>query len=178
MTLKTHGTTSLSLGFMLSSIYANYANNLSSSSSGFSLGVAGAIVLGTFAGGMLHDFDHNESNLYSDYADMHWEDALEHRGPVHTLFYTIGVNIPFAIIYTILTMITSWNLTWLIALSAGLSIGCVWHLFEDSLTPKGVMWLWPITIYRFRIPIIKNIITEKIFEIIVSTIFLAISISL
>lgn len=64
-----------------------------------------------------------------------------HRGIVHTPVFAA-----FAMLVVYLVMHRRW-------VSASLGIGILSHLYLDTLTPMGVMWLYPVTAERFSLEI-------------------------
>lgn len=167
MTLKTHFETGLGFSLLLGgrAVQEIDAMNISPVSK---LGILGAVVIGILAGSVYSDIDLDGSKLNAEDVDLHWENKLDHRGVVHTLINVVGVALPFLLLAFVLEKITSFDLTWITVLGLSMSIGCIWHMILDSLTPKGIMWLYPITAHRFRIPLIKNYATERIFRILVT----------
>jgi membrane-bound metal-dependent hydrolase YbcI (DUF457 family) len=61
--------------------------------------------------------------------------SLHHRGPLHSLLFTLGV--------TTVACLTLWWfwLPWIWGLAFGW--GWLWHILADGLTKEGVPFLWP-----------------------------------
>jgi membrane-bound metal-dependent hydrolase YbcI (DUF457 family) len=61
--------------------------------------------------------------------------SLHHRGPLHSLYFTLGV--------TTVTCVVSWAfwLPWTWGLAFGW--GWLWHILADGLTEQGVPFFWP-----------------------------------
>ncbi|MFT4144396.1 MAG: metal-dependent hydrolase [Mobilitalea sp.] len=171
MTLKTHFETGIGLSLLLGGMLIQkiYFMDISSASK---IGILGAILIGVTAGSVYPDFDRDESNLNEKDLNLRWENKLDHRGVVHTLINAVGVALPFLLLDFMLSKVTSLDLTWIAILGLSMSVGCIWHMILDSLTPDGIMWLYPITRYRFRIPLIKNSATERLFRILVTGAFI------
>ncbi|SHO53412.1 metal-dependent hydrolase [Anaerocolumna xylanovorans] len=167
MTLKTHFETGIGLSLLLggSAIQKIDVMNISPASK---LGIMAAIVVGVAAGSVYPDIDLDESNLNAEDVDLHWENKLDRRGVVHTMINVVGVAFPFLLIAFVLGKVTSLDFTWIAVLGLSMSVGCIWHMLVDTLTPDGIMWLYPITVYRFRIPLINNCTIERIFRILVT----------
>lgn len=135
---------------------------------GLAIANTAMIIIGITAGSVYPDIDLNSSNLNGEAMSMEWEGSLDHRGIVHTLINVLGIVAVFTIPALLLRMFEL-DASWLITLGLSMAIGCIGpHMMLDSLTPKGVMWLYPFTVFRFRIPIIKNYATERIFRILVT----------
>jgi inner membrane protein len=69
----------------------------------------------------------------------------QHRGLLHSL---IGVALTTGILLGYLAMIffwLDWPLVLLPAFGVAFFAGCVFHLLEDTCTPSGVAWLFPIS---------------------------------
>lgn len=169
MTEKTHGTSGIAFGLAAAGAYApNIIEKTANGPSIMSVVALGLITFGIFAGSLYPDIDHSESILNGDEFMMDWEEKLEHRGVTHTIINAFGVLLPFAIVFALIKLFTNWNTEPLIAFAASFAVGCLWHMVLDSFTPKGVMWLYPITLFRFRIPIVRNYISELIFALVVN----------
>lgn len=176
MTLKTHATTSLALGLALSGIYmqynynAEYFNRISEiANSGENmiqlitgLAPAAVVLTGIMAGGIFPDIDHDESLIYGE-LNMSWEEKFDRRGIVHTLVNVIGITLPFILLYMF-----AGGSEMVLTLGLSMSTGCVFHMLLDIFTDQGIMWLYPITRHRFRIPIITNYFVERLFRFIIS----------
>ena len=171
MTLKTHFETGIGLSLLLGGMLIEkiYFMDISSASK---IGILGAILIGVTAGSVYPDFDRDESNLNEKGLNLRWENKLDHRGVVHTLINAVGVALPFLLLDFMFSKVTSLDLTWIAILGLSMSVGCIWHMILDSLTPNGIMWLYPITMHRFRIPLIKNSATERLFRILVTGAFI------
>lgn len=89
-----------------------------------------------------------------------WDGLFDHRQELHTLVNAIGSALPFLLIYGILS-IFGLKLPWLLAMGAGMSLGCIWHMIIDTFTPQGIMWLYPLTRKRFSIPLVRSGKTES-----------------
>ena len=192
MTLKTHVTTGLSLGFALSGLYANYmVNNISEFGVPVSLDNkyfvfrALCIIIGTVAGAAYPDIDHKDSLLYTNGEETEWEENLGGRGDVvHTIFpNAFGVMIPFLLLEFIANKIglarLGINLDWLVLLGVAMAVGIVWHLIGgDLFTPEGVMLFYPFSKCRVKIPIVKEYAVERIYRWIVSAALLFLSIKI
>lgn len=169
MTVKTHGVTGIALGLTIAgATLPQYVNIATSHDNLVTIGTMAAIILGTFAGAMYPDFDNDSSMLYADEVYVSWKSKLSHRGVTHTLFNTIGVVNPFIIIFALLKAFVSWNPKWVLTLGASFCIGCLFHIIEDTFTTKGVMWAYPITSSRYKIPLVKNYFDELVFGTIVT----------
>jgi membrane-bound metal-dependent hydrolase YbcI (DUF457 family) len=61
--------------------------------------------------------------------------SLHHRGPLHSLYFTLGV--------TTVACVVSWAfwLPWTWGLAFGW--GWLWHILADGLTEQGVPFFWP-----------------------------------
>lgn len=166
MTLKTHFETGIGLALLISGIGVPTIDAMDISDAS-KIGILAAILVGVTAGSVYPDIDLDESNLNAEDVALHWENKFDHRGIVHTLV-NLGLVLPFLLFSKILSQLTSLDVTWITVLGLSMGAGCVWHMLLDSLTTKGIMWLYPITGYRFRIPIIKNYTIERIFRILVT----------
>ncbi|MFV0362702.1 MAG: metal-dependent hydrolase [Suipraeoptans sp.] len=171
MTLKTHFETGIGLSLLIGGM-AIQKIDVMDISAGSKLGIMAAILVGVTAGSVYPDIDLEESNLNADDMMMRWESKLDHRGIVHTLINVAGIVLPFALLNLLLKTVTPFDVTWITVLGLSMSVGCVWHMLLDSMTPNGISWLYPLTRFRFKIPIIRNHFTERIFRIIVTSIFL------
>jgi membrane-bound metal-dependent hydrolase YbcI (DUF457 family) len=61
--------------------------------------------------------------------------SLHHRGPLHSLYFTLGVT-------TVACMVFWWAwLPWTWGLAFGW--GWLWHILADGLTEQGVPFFWP-----------------------------------
>ena len=192
MTLKTHVTTGLPLGLVISGLYANYmANNIDEFDMIVSLDNkqfvfrALCIIVGIVAGATYPDLDHNDSALYVMGESTEWEENLGGRGNiVHTIFpNAIGVMIPFLLLASIADKMDlarlGINLDWLVLLGVAMAFGIVWHLIGgDLFTPEGVMLFFPFSKYRVKIPIVKTYSYERIFRWSVSAVLLFLSIKI
>lgn len=167
MNLKTHFETGIGLSLLLGGMAIQKIDvmNVSPASK---IGIMGAIIVGVTAGSVYDDIDRDGSNLNAENVDMHWENNFDHRGIIHTLINVIGVALPFLLITWVLNKLTTVDTMWVGVLGLSMGVGCIWHMLLDTLTPKGIMWLYPITVHRFRIPIIKTNGTERIFRILVT----------
>lgn len=187
MTLKTHVTTGLSLGLVLSGLYANYmVNNISEFEVQVSLDNkyfvfrALCIILGTVAGAAYPDIDHKDSLLYTNGEETEWEENLGGRGDVvHTIFpNAFGVMIPFCLLAFVFGKI-GLNADWLTMAGISMAVGIVWHLIGgDLFTPEGVMLFYPFSKCRVKIPIVKTYAVERIYRWIVSAALLFLSIKI
>lgn len=166
MTLKTHFETGIGLSMLIGGMAYQHIDAMNISDSA-KLGILGAILIGITAGSVYPDIDLNGSNLNAENIRLQWESNFDHRGIVHTLV-NIGLTLPFLLLWKVLSILTPFNFTWVAVLGISMVLGCLWHMVLDSLTPKGIMWLYPLTVFRFRIPIIRNYATERIFRIIVT----------
>lgn len=171
MTTKTHLETGMVLSLVASGLATEKLSVMDISPLS-KIGAMAAIVVGITAGSIYPDIDHNGSNLNTCDVKMGWESKLDHRGVVHTLINSIGILLPFMLLNLLLKAVTSLNTIVVSILGVSMSIGCVWHMMLDTLTPKGIMWLYPFTLYRFRIPIIKSYTTERLFRIVVTAVLL------
>lgn len=190
MTLKTHVTTGLPLGLVISGLYATHiANHASDFSMSVSLDdktfvfSALCVVVGTVAGATYPDIDHKDSLLYTNGEETEWEENLGGRGDiVHTIFpNVIGVLMPFLLITRIAQNLgLKWlglNLEWLAPMGIAMAIGMIWHLIGgDMFTPSGVMLFYPFSKCRVKIPIVKTYAVERIFRWLVSAALLFLSI--
>lgn len=171
MTLKTHFETGIVLSLLLGGMAIQKIDAMSITA-GSKITVLSAILVGVTAGSVYPDIDFDKSNLNANDVDLQWESKFDHRGVIHTLVNVVGVSLPFFLLFRILTKVTSLDLTWIFTLGLSMAVGNTWHMMLDSLTPKGIMWLYPVTVYRFRIPIIRNYTTERIFRILVTGVML------
>lgn len=168
MTLKTHFEVGIASSLLASGMYLNYISPMlvdGSINGEMVVANTAMIIIGITAGSVYPDIDLRKSNLNSEDVDMEWENNFGHRGIVHTLINAIGLLAIFTL-PALLMKNFIFDASWLMTLGISMAIGCIGpHMILDSLTPKGIMWLYPITMYRFRIPIIKNYTTERIFRI-------------
>ena len=169
MTIKTHATTAMALSMIVSGVAANYIYMENPvfydlNPKKLYIGVA-HIAICIIAGAIYPDVDHDES-LLSDFSfsDFEWEDKLERRGIVHTIFpNAFGVLIPFLLLNALL------DNQWIIRMGLAFSVGTIWHLIGgDIFTPEGIMLFYPFTRHKFKIPIIKTYEAERIYRFIVS----------
>lgn len=167
MTLKTHFETGIGMSLLLGGMAIPKIDAMDITD-GSRLGILAAIIIGVTAGSVYSDIDFIGSKLNAEDVNLGWAYNFDHRGIVHTLINAIGVSLSYLLLAWILSRVTTFDTTWIAVLGLSICIGCIYHMLLDSLTPKGVMWLYPITVYRFRIPIIKNYNTERIFRIIVT----------
>lgn len=171
MKLRTHATTSLALSFCVGGVCAKAILGTNPELVGGIIPVlcVGTAILGTFAAGIAPNYDTEKSDLCEcdGTYGMIWEQNLDRRGLTHTLLGAVGYSgLLFGILYLILSLFTSMNLTWLLTLMAGTFVGYLWHMVADTLTPQGIMWLYPVIKYPFRIPLIRDTFTELVFELI------------
>jgi membrane-bound metal-dependent hydrolase YbcI (DUF457 family) len=167
MTLKTHFETRIGLALLISGICGPTIDAMDISDAS-KIGILAAILVGVTAGSVYPDIDLAESNLNAENVMLHWENNFDHRGIVHTLINVIGVSLPFLLMAWVLNRVTTFDTTWIIVLCLSMSAGCVKHMLEDTFTPKGILWLYPFSMHRFRIPFIRNYVTERIFRILVT----------
>ena len=61
--------------------------------------------------------------------------SLHHRGPLHSILFTLGVTIFSSLILRALGLHWTWGLA--------LGWGWLWHILADGLTEQGVPFFWP-----------------------------------
>lgn len=176
MTLKTHFQTGIGLSLLLGGM-AIQKIDVMDITPGAKIGLMISMLVGITAGSVYPDIDCDETNLNAEEVSLQWESKFDHRGIIHTLINVVGVSLPFLLLTYLLNKVSSIDTTWFAVLGISMSIGCVWHMLLDTLTPKGIMWLYPITVYRFRVPIVRNYIVERFFRIIVTGILLYLAVS-
>jgi membrane-bound metal-dependent hydrolase YbcI (DUF457 family) len=62
--------------------------------------------------------------------------SLHHRGPLHSLLFTLGVTLIACAILAVLRKPWEWGLVF--------GWGWAWHILADGLTTEGVPLCWPI----------------------------------
>lgn len=142
------------------------------------------IGLGVIGGSMCPDIDDPDSlinNSFQEDEPIYME--IPHRKYTHVPLAAIASVIPFALL-TLLAYRCDWNeplRMLIIGFGIGTVVGWFKHLIEDTFTPAGIMWLWPISsryfsLYRSKRP--KNegeymLPNEKVYSVICGIIGLA-----
>ena len=140
--------------------------------------IGGAIVwIATFTGGMYPDIDSEKNTILGD--SLSYNKIFFHRFEIHTPMMAILTAVPYLIISLVIAFFRGFDFVSQFAAMTGLSMvaGYITHLFLDSFGPEGIMWLYPFSKKKFRIPIIlkKGSIIPKVFEIIFVTGFVYIA---
>lgn len=168
MTLKTHLETGIALGLLISGTAIPRIDALNASN-GSKLGIMVALAVGIIAGSIYPDIDLDESNLVeTDNSIIEWEKHFGQRHVIHTLINAVGVCLPFLFMFWVLNKALPWDVRWIKVLGLAMGVGCVWHMVLDTFTPKGIMWLYPLTRIHIRIPIIRNYFVERLFRIVLT----------
>jgi membrane-bound metal-dependent hydrolase YbcI (DUF457 family) len=68
--------------------------------------------------------------------------SLHHRGPLHSLIFTIAVAVAACLIFTAFKQSWTWGLVF--------GWGWLWHILADGLTKEGVPFFWPINDERMH----------------------------
>jgi inner membrane protein len=124
---------------------------------GFDVVVLGALVVGS----VLPDLDHPRGLIYSLLGVPVWLRrgvcrVVGQRGILHSLLVAVVVLV---LGYLIFSVVLGFGL----AVSFGLFVGYLSHLFLDSLTVRGVAWLLPFSHKRVRFVIGTGSMIERIF---------------
>ena len=61
--------------------------------------------------------------------------SLHHRGPLHSLIFTLAVTIATCVTFTAFKQPWTWGLVF--------GWGWLWHVLADGLTKEGVPFFWP-----------------------------------
>jgi membrane-bound metal-dependent hydrolase YbcI (DUF457 family) len=61
--------------------------------------------------------------------------SLHHRGPLHSLYFTLGVTTIACVVFWWLWQPWTWGLAF--------GWGWLWHILADGLTEQGVPFFWP-----------------------------------
>jgi membrane-bound metal-dependent hydrolase YbcI (DUF457 family) len=61
--------------------------------------------------------------------------SLHHRGPLHSLIFTLAVTIATCVTFSVLKQCWCWGLVF--------GWGWFWHILADGLTKEGVPFFWP-----------------------------------
>jgi len=93
-------------------------------------------------GSLLPDIDHPESKLGRILLPISYliNNFVGHRTLTHSIFVITILFFASIIIWGMNTIIV------------GLTLGCMFHVAGDMLTPSGVCLLYPINKKRFKIP--------------------------
>jgi len=132
------------------------------------------VAAGAAIGSLLPDIDHTKSKISNKNVGTSITSHIvsiffKHRGFLHT---PVFLAILFVAVYALAGMLSALDvLPEAIAhelpvfyLTAAVTLGALSHLILDSLTPGGIMWLWPVSKKRISFaPIRTNSIAEKIF---------------
>jgi membrane-bound metal-dependent hydrolase YbcI (DUF457 family) len=62
--------------------------------------------------------------------------SLHHRGPLHSLLFSLGVTIAACFIFALSGQSWAWGLYF--------GWGWLWHILADGLTKEGVPFFWPL----------------------------------
>ena len=122
------------------------------------------VAAGALVGSLLPDIDHTRSkisnkNIITNTISHLVSIFFKHRGFLHT---PVFLAILFVVIYVGVGMIPVRISAF--HLAAAILLGALSHLILDSLTPGGIMWLWPFTKKKINFASIKtSSISERIF---------------
>jgi membrane-bound metal-dependent hydrolase YbcI (DUF457 family) len=61
--------------------------------------------------------------------------SLHHRGPLHSIYFTLGVTTVACVVFWWLWLPWAWGLAF--------GWGWLWHILADGLTEQGVPFSWP-----------------------------------
>jgi membrane-bound metal-dependent hydrolase YbcI (DUF457 family) len=61
--------------------------------------------------------------------------SLHHRGPLHSLYFTLGVTTVACVVFWAFWLPWAWGLAF--------GWGWLWHILADGLTEQGVPFFWP-----------------------------------
>ena len=61
--------------------------------------------------------------------------SLHHRGPLHSLIFTLAITMVAIVVFTVLGQSWGWGLVF--------GWGWLWHILADGLTKEGVPFFWP-----------------------------------
>jgi membrane-bound metal-dependent hydrolase YbcI (DUF457 family) len=61
--------------------------------------------------------------------------SLHHRGPLHSLYFTLGVTTVACVVFWWFWLPWAWGLAF--------GWGWLWHILADGLTEQGVPFFWP-----------------------------------
>jgi membrane-bound metal-dependent hydrolase YbcI (DUF457 family) len=68
--------------------------------------------------------------------------SLHHRGPLHSLYFTLGVTTVVCVIFWAFWLPWAWGLAF--------GWGWLWHILADGLTEQGVPFFWPFNDKRLH----------------------------
>lgn len=104
-----------------------------------------------FLGILFPDIDNASSKLGRKVKPIAWilQHTVGHRGIFHSLILGLAISYAFFAIN--------------ISLAIGFLIGYVSHLVLDSLTPAGIMWLFPLSVIKAKGKIRTGSFLEIIF---------------
>ncbi len=62
--------------------------------------------------------------------------SLHHRGPLHSLLFTLGITSTVCVVLAVFGQPWAWGLAF--------GWGWTWHILADGLTTEGVPFFWPV----------------------------------
>jgi len=123
-----------------------------------------SITAGAMVGSLLPDKDHTKSKISNTSVITNVVSTIisvffSHRGAIHTPIFAVIISVAAYVAMSAL----AFGLP-ILLITAAFFLGIISHLVLDSLTPGGIMWLWPVYKKRINIAAIRtNSIMEKAF---------------
>ena len=118
--------------------------------SGINVPTSIATGVGCVLGGVLPDIDTKQSIASNDLKVTGFivRHTVGHRGVVHTPIFGLVLSIVIGLILLITPIPVSF--------AAGLFLGYILHLIQDTFTKRGIMWLFPVSRHYFAVYKVKS----------------------